>query len=133
MQARLGGQLPDTNFGDRKLNQYVTANLHDRQWGISNSLALDRSTAAPLKLIDSYRDWKSEQLDGDVIFTPVPIVSRVGVFSSKSQNHELQFISPEREWLGGHLDLVWSLYYFNEDLRVVREVLSHELAVLATR
>jgi len=113
LQAR--GLLPDTNLNDNVMNQYVTAHLNDRQWGISSTLNFDIGGGSSVKLIDSYRDWKSDQLDGDVIFTPTPILSRVGNFSSKSNNHELQFISPEREWLNGHLDLVAGLYFFNED------------------
>ncbi|WP_380878579.1 TonB-dependent receptor [Sphingomonas sp. DBB INV C78] len=114
LQARLGGQLPDTVFSDRFMNQYVTADLDDKQWGVSSTLSwdLDGST---LRLINSYRDWDSDQLDGDVIFTPAPILSRVGNFGSQSQNHELQFISPVREWFDGHFDMVAGLYYFTED------------------
>lgn len=114
LQTKLGGQLPDTVFGDNNMNQYVTANLNDRQWGISSALSLDLN-GSTIKLVDSYRDWTNDQLDGDDLFTPVPVLSRVGRYTSKSQNHELQFISPEREWLGGHIDLVAGLYYFNED------------------
>ena len=54
------------------------------------------------KLINSYREWRNDQLDGDVIFTPAQIASRVNKFTSNSQNHELQFISPERQWLERH-------------------------------
>lgn len=113
LKAGLGGQLPDTNVNDNVMNQFVTADLNDKQWGISSTLnwAVGDST---LKLIDSYRDWKNDQLDGDVIFTPAKIVSRTGLYNSKSQDHELQFISPKQQWLGGHLDLVAGLYYFGE-------------------
>jgi iron complex outermembrane receptor protein len=114
LKTRLGGQLPDTNPNDRTMNQFIPGDhLHDRQWGISSTLSVDLN-GSTVKLIDSYRDWKSTQLDGDVIFVPISILSRYGSFSSKSNNHELQFISPEREWLGGHFDLVGGLYYFNE-------------------
>jgi iron complex outermembrane receptor protein len=113
LKAGLGGNLPDTNTNDNVMNQFVTANLNDRQWGLSSTLnwSIGDST---LKLIDSYRDWKNDQLDGDVIFTPAKITSRTGVYDSRSQNHELQFISPKRQWLDGHLDLVAGLYYFGE-------------------
>ena len=118
LRARLGGQLPDTNLNDRILNQFVTADLEDEQWGVSSTLSWDILDGSTLRLINSYRDWKNDQLDGDVIFTPVPIASRTGNYRSKSQNHELQFISPTREWLDGHLDLVAGLYYFGEDYRL---------------
>ncbi|HYJ52166.1 MAG TPA: TonB-dependent receptor [Allosphingosinicella sp.] len=117
LQTRLGGQLPDTNLNDRILNQYVTADLTDRQWGVSSTLSLDLG-GGTVRLINSYRDWSNDQLDGDVIFTPLPIASRTGNYRSKSQNHELQFISPTRTWLNGHLDLVAGLYYFSEDYRL---------------
>jgi iron complex outermembrane receptor protein len=117
LQARLGGTLPDTNLDDRILNQHVTADLDDRQWGLSSTLSLDLG-GSTVRLINSYRDWKNDQLDGDVIFTPLPIASRTGNYRSESHNHELQFISPTRTWLNGHLDLVAGLYYFSEDYRL---------------
>ncbi len=113
-RARLGGVLPDTNLNDRKMNQFITADLHDRQWGASSHLSWDVGGGSTVRLINSYRDWKNNQLDGDVIFTPAQLASRTGDYSSKSQNHELQFISPEEQWLDGHLDLVAGLYYFHE-------------------
>ena len=117
LRTRLGGTLPDTNLDDRILNQYVTADLEDRQWGVSSQLSLDLD-GATIRLINSYRDWRNDQLDGDVIFTPVPIASRTGNYRSQSHNHELQLISPTRVWLNGHLDLVAGLYFFNEDYRL---------------
>jgi iron complex outermembrane receptor protein len=105
---------PDTNLNDSKMNQFVTADLHDKQWGLNSTLSWDVGGGSTLRLIDNYRDWKNNQLDGDVIFTPTPILSRVGVFDSKSQNHELQFISPQHSWVDGRLDMVGGLYYFHE-------------------
>ena len=113
-QARLGGQLPDTDLDDRRLNQSVIAALRDQQWGLSSTLSLSLD-AGTVRLIDSYRDWQNRQLDGDISFTPVPVVSRAGSYRSKSHNHELQFISPQGEWLNGALDVVAGLYYFGED------------------
>jgi len=77
-------------------------------------LSWDVGGGSTLRMINSYRDWKNTQLDGDVVFSPAPVISRSGNFASKSQNHELQFISPTRTWLGGHFDMVGGLYYFNE-------------------
>jgi iron complex outermembrane receptor protein len=105
---------PDTNFNDRNFNQLVTADLHDRQWGVNSTLSWDVGGGSTVRLINSYRDWKNTQLDGDVVFSPAPVISRTGNFASKSQNHELQFISPTRTWLDGHLDMVAGLYYFHE-------------------
>ena len=105
---------PDTNLNDRTMNQFVTADLHDKQWGLNSTLSWNVGGGSTIRLIDNYRDWKNNQLDGDVIFTPTPILSRIGVFDSKSQNHELQFISPQDQWLDGRLDMVGGLYYFHE-------------------
>lgn len=105
---------PDSNLNDNAMNQYLTASLHDKQWGANSTLSWNVGGGSTVRLIDNYRDWKNNQLDGDVIFTPTPILSRVGVFDSKSQNHELQFISPTNQWLNGKLDMVAGLYYFHE-------------------
>jgi iron complex outermembrane receptor protein len=105
---------PDTNLNDDKLNQYMTADVDDEQWGINSNLSWDVGGGSTIRLINNYRDWDNEQLDGDVIFTPSRILSRTGLFESTSQNHELQFISPTEQWLDGRLDLVAGLYYFHE-------------------
>ena len=99
------------------MNQFLTADLDDKQWGVNSTLSWDIGGGSTIRLINNYRDWENEQLDGDVIFTPTPIVSRTGTFDSKSQNHELQFISPTEQWLDGRLDLVSGLYYFHEKYR----------------
>ena len=108
---------PDTNLNDNKLNQFLTADVDDKQWGLNSTLSWDIGGGSTVRLINAYRDWENEQLDGDVVFTPTPIASRTGLFDSKAQNHELQFISPSREWLNGRLDLVAGLYYFHEKYR----------------
>ncbi len=113
LQAAFSGG-PDTNLNDRVMNQVVASGLIDKNYGASSTatLAIGDST---LKLIDSYRVWKNDQLDGDIIFLPVSLATRNSRFDSKSQNHELQFISPEKSWLGGRFDMVAGLYYFSED------------------
>ena len=113
LQTLLDGG-PDTNFNDRNFNQFVTADLRDKQWGLNSTLSWDVGGGSTLRLIDSYRDWKNNQLDGDVVFSPAPVISRHGNFASTSQNHELQFISPTKTWLDGHFDMVAGLYYFHE-------------------
>ena len=105
---------PDTDLGDNDMNQFLTADVDDKQWGINSNLSWDVGGGSTVRLINNFRDWENEQLDGDVIFTPTPILSRSGTFDSKSQNHELQFISPTEQWLDGRLDLVAGLYYFHE-------------------
>jgi iron complex outermembrane receptor protein len=105
---------PDTDLGDNDMNQFLTADVDDEQWGVNSTLSWDIGGGSTIRLINNFRDWQNEQLDGDVIFTPAQILSRTGTFDSKSQNHELQFISPAEQWLDGRLDLVAGLYYFHE-------------------
>lgn len=113
LQAAFNGG-PDTNLDDRQMNQFMAAGLVDKNWGVSSTASLDVG-GATLKLINSYRVWTNDQTDGDIIFLPVSLASRRSLFDSKSHNHELQFISPEREWLGGKFDMVAGVYYFEED------------------
>lgn len=105
---------PDTDMNDRKLNQFLTADVDDEQWGLNSTLSWDIGGGSTVRLINAYRDWRNEQLDGDVVFTPTPLASRTGLFDSKAQNHEVQFISPRGQWLGGRLDMVAGLYYSHE-------------------
>jgi iron complex outermembrane recepter protein len=120
IQAAFNGG-PDTNLTDRTMNQVVAAGLVDKNWGLSSTASLDVG-GSTLKLINSYRVWTNDQLDGDIIFFPVPLANRRSLFDSKSHNHELQFISPEREWLGGKFDMVAGLYYFAEDFGLSEEL-----------
>ena len=113
IQAAFNGG-PDTNLNDREMNQFVDSGLIDENWGISSTASLHVGEST-FKLINSYRQWKNNQLDGDIVFLPVSLLSRRSLFDSKSQNHELQFISPEKQWLGGRFDMVAGLYYFDED------------------
>lgn len=117
LSTRLGGQLPDTNLDDNRANQFLRLGLRDRQYGIWSETSVDVGSSE-LRLINSFRDWNNRQLDGDTLFLPVPFSSRQSAYSSESHNHELQFVSPKNEWLGGRLDLVAGLYYFQEDYRV---------------
>lgn len=105
---------PDTNLNDRYMNQMVNEGLVDKNWGVSSTASLDVGSAT-LKLVNSYRVWKNTQLDGDIIFLPVSLAARHSLFDSRSQNHELQFISPEQEWFAGKFDMVAGFYYFAED------------------
>lgn len=117
LQAALAGSANDTVLFDRNVNQRVTADYTDRHWGMSSDATLDLGGYS-LRLINSYRNWRSTQTDGDTIFTTVPLSSRQGGFTSESQNHELQFVSPKEELLGGRLDFVAGLYYFQEDYTI---------------
>lgn len=117
LQTGLAGTADDTVLFDRNVNQLVVAEFEDRHWGVSSDATLDVGGYS-LRLINSYRDWSSTQDDGDNVYTPVPLLSRKGGFTSKSHNHELQFISPKDELLGGRLDFVAGLYYFQEDYTI---------------
>lgn len=120
LQAAFNGG-PDTNLNDRQMNQFMATGLVDENWGISSTASLDIG-GSTLKLINSYRVWTNDQLDGDIIFLPVSLASRRSLFDSESHNHELQFISPEREWLDGRFDMVAGLYYFEEDFALSEEL-----------
>lgn len=116
IQTKFNGG-PDTNLADRIMNQSVATGLIDKNWGISSSASLEFG-GSTLRLINSYRQWTNDQLDGDVTYFPADLVTRRNMFNSKSQNHELQFISPNREWLDGNFDMVAGLYYFEEDFNL---------------
>jgi iron complex outermembrane receptor protein len=112
---------PDTNLSDRVMNQFMATGLVDENWGIASEASLDVG-GSTLRMINSYRVWTNDQLDGDIIYFPVSLASRRSLFDSKSHNHELQFISPEKEWLGGAFDMVAGLYYFEEDFGLSEEL-----------
>lgn len=116
LQAAFAGG-PDTNLRDRNMNQFMATGLEDVNWGISSTATLDFGDST-FKLINSYRVWTNDQLDGDIIYFPVSLASRRSLFDSTSHNHELQFISPERKWFNGKFDMVAGLYYFEEDFEL---------------
>ncbi len=113
---------PDTNLNDQVMNQFIAQGLVDENWGVASDASLDIGGGSTLRLVNSYRVWTNDQLDGDIIYFPVSLASRRSLFDSKSHNHELQFISPEREWLGGKFDMVAGLYYFAEDFALSEEL-----------
>lgn len=117
LQAAFSGG-PDTNLNDRVMNQSVASGLLDKNWGVSSTASLEIGGGSTLRLVNSYRKWTNDQLDGDIVFLPVPLATRRSLFDSGSQNHELQFISPEREWLNGHFDMVAGVYYFEEKFAI---------------
>jgi iron complex outermembrane receptor protein len=117
LQQSIAGSVMDTVLFDKEVNNVVTADFTDENWGFSSDSTLDIGSFS-LRLINSYRRWENSQLDGDTIFTPIPLSSRRGGYSSKSHNHELQLISPKDELLGGRLNFVAGLYYFKEDFEI---------------
>jgi iron complex outermembrane receptor protein len=117
LRTLLAGDLPDTNPADSAVNQVVTARLKDEQWGLSSRLSLALGTSQ-LVLLSSYRRWRNDQLDGDIAWLPIPLLTRESEFDSRSTSQELQYLSPRRTWLGGRLDLVAGLYFFREDFSI---------------
>ena len=117
--ARVGAPAPVLTYPpSRTIAQHMTnLDLKDQQWGVTSDLSWDVG-GYTLRLIDAYRDWRNEQSDGDVVFTPVDLLSRDASFDSKSQSHELQLISPQGALLDGRLDFVAGLYYFDEDYKI---------------
>ena len=120
IQAAFNGG-PDINLNDRVMNQSVASGLVDKNYGVSSTASLDLN-GATLKLINSYRVWTNDQLDGDIVYFPVSLASRRSLFDSRSHNHELQFISPQNQWMGGKLDMVAGLYYFSEDFALAEKL-----------
>lgn len=115
--ARVGLPGPVLAYPPRReISQFMTnLNLKDRQYGVNSDLNLRFGDGYSLRLINAWRDWRNLQSDGDVVFTPLDLVSRDAVFDSESHSHELQLISPEGALLGGRLDFVAGLYHFEED------------------
>ena len=115
----LGGRLPVIgNNSDDSPNDPSTANVDDYHWGASSTLMLNTGSDFSLKLIDGYRHWRAHERDGEVTFTPVPLVYRDYLYESRSQSHELQLVSPTDQLLGGRLSFVAGLYYFREKLDI---------------
>jgi iron complex outermembrane receptor protein len=102
------------NGASLTLNQrFDNPSLSDHQIGVSSDLAWDGYAGYSLRLIDSYRRWRNSQGDGDVFGTTNDFLDRHDSFSSESQSHELQLLSP-KDLLNGRLDFVAGLYYFQE-------------------
>lgn len=117
LQQSIAGSVMDTVLFDNEVNTLITADFSDENWGFSSDATLEVGSFS-LRLINSYRRWDNSQLDGDTIFTPIPLSSRRAGYASESQNHELQLISPKDELLDGRLDFVAGLYYFTEDFAI---------------
>jgi iron complex outermembrane receptor protein len=94
--------------------RFDSPSVLDKQWGVSSDLTWTSSGGYSLKLIDSFRDWRNAQTDGDVVFTPLDLLNRHGSYASDAQSHELQLISPKDKLLDGRLDFVAGVYYFSE-------------------
>jgi len=119
LTAFTGGNPPDLyDPFDRKSNQLIYGHLDDKNWGVASNLSWDLAGGYTVRLLSGYRDWQNDQVDGDVVWTPLDLVSRTGAYDSKSQSYELQLISPTDQLFGGRLDYVAGLYYFQEDFAI---------------
>lgn len=118
--ARVGLPAPQLAYPpSRHIAQFMTnLDLKDSQYGVNSDLSWKFAGDYTLRLINSYRDWENVQNDGDVVFTPLDLLSRDATFDSESHSHELQIISPEGALLDGRLDFVGGLYYFEEDYKI---------------
>ena len=109
---------PDTDLNDRTMNQFLTADVDDEQWGLNSTLSWDVGGGSTVRLINNYRDWENEQLDGDVdlhadadrVAHRAPSIRRARTTSCSSSRRAEQ-------WLDGRLDMVAGLYYFHEKYR----------------
>jgi iron complex outermembrane receptor protein len=117
-QTRLGGIALDLNPFDRVNSNAINNNLDDRQFGLTSDLSYETSGGLTFRLINAYRSWKNDQIDSDLAALPIQTVARNSAYRSNSQTHELQLISPSDTYLGGKLDFVGGLYYFQEDFRI---------------
>ena len=118
--TRNGGTPP--NFFDQpsyKVNQVAkNPDLQDKQWGAISDLGWDATPKFTFRLIDSYRDWDSDQVSPDTIATSLDMLS-IGTHSkSKAQSHELQLNTPKGAFLNNKLGFTSGLYYFKEDFSI---------------
>ncbi len=119
LTAFTGGNPPDLyDPFDRRSNQRIYGHLDDKNWGVTSNLSWDLPGGYTVRLLGGYRDWQNDQVDGDVVWTPLDLVSRTGAYDSTSQSYELQLISPTDQLFGGRLDYVAGLYYFQEDFAI---------------
>ena len=89
--------------------------LHDRQYGITSDLRWSVAHDLDLRLIDSYRNWRNDQLAGDTVATSLNLLSIEILTTSKAQSHELQLVSAKDAFLNHKLGVTAGLYYAQED------------------
>jgi iron complex outermembrane receptor protein len=99
---------------DRVVSNYLFGTADDRVWGLSSDLSYQLGNDYTLRLVNGYRDWRSDPKEADAIQTPLALVRRNQYFVSRSNSHELQFISPKRGLFNQHFDFVGGLYYYRE-------------------
>ncbi|WP_167706624.1 TonB-dependent receptor [Sphingobium fuliginis] len=100
---------------DRRGRNREFGELRDRQWGLSSDASYELEGGSKVRLINSYRHWRFENPFGDILFIGANALDQLPTYDSRSESHELQFISP-KGMVGGAFDFVAGLYYFHEDL-----------------
>ena len=92
----------------------------------------DVGGGSTLRLIDSYREWKNEQLDGDVVFTPAPdrfAHRQFRIPRARTTNCS----SSRRRKSGSTAASIWSPASITSTKVRARRELPHELAILQLR
>ena len=87
----------------------------DRQYGVTSDLRWGVASNVELRLIDSYRDWKNDQLAGDTVGTTLRLLNVEIQTQSKAQSHELQLVSSKDAFLNHKLGVTAGLYYAREE------------------
>jgi len=93
--------------------------LRDRQYGITSDLRWSVTHNLDLRLIDSYRNWRDDQLAGDTVATSLNLLSVEINTTSKAQSHELQLVSSKNAFLNNKLSVTAGLYFSQEDYSLI--------------
>ncbi len=119
LTALQGGIVPNLNEFSKNNNSYGNNNkINDTFSSMSSDLSYTSKDDYTFRLLNGYNDWNSKQSDGDTASLSVYVLGRDLNYKSKSNSHELQFISPKDKLLGGKFDFVAGLYAFDEDLGI---------------
>lgn len=111
----LVGQTPILNATyKRRVRQESEGDLADFQTGVASDLTWELASGYQLKLVSGYRDWHNDQYQVSTGGLPLALSSRLGLFDSQSHSEELQLLSPDT-LMGGRLNFVSGLYYFEEE------------------
>ena len=87
----------------------------DRQYGVTSDLRWGVASNLDVRLIDSYRDWKNDQLAGDTVGTSLRLLNVEIQTRSKAQSHELQLVSSKGAFLNHKLGVTAGLYFAREE------------------
>lgn len=111
--AAVGGPVPETeDTYDHTVNQDHRDTADDEQWGgvMDASWSINDHT---LRSITSYRDWKNDTFES-ALRLPADLLNRVTRYDNETFSQELQWLSPQ----GEYLEYVGGLYYYTEDYNI---------------